>query len=194
MGEQVYPGDSVLLDGRLVEPLAADRMIVIALNKPVGVVCTAAHTDKRNIVDFVAHPSRVFPIGRLDKDSQGLIMLTNRSDLVNKVLSSANHHEKEYRVTVNKDITEDFIAGIGGGVPMLGVVTRTCLVVKESDRVFRITLEQGLNRQIRRMCKHFHYSVEKLERIRIMHIHLDDLAPGQWRDLSDEELSLLPHA
>ncbi len=191
LGDKVSAGDIVTLAGRTIAPLTTEQVIFLALNKPVGVVCTAADTDQRNIVDFVAHDARVFPVGRLDKDSQGLIFLTNRCDLVHKILSAGNRHEKEYRVTVDREITDDFIAGISGGVPMLGVVTQDCVAVKESTYVFRITLVQGLNRQIRRMCKHFHYAVEKLERIRIMHIDLDDLPLGQWRNLTEDELSLL---
>ena len=189
LGDKVSCGDKVTVDGLAIEPLATDKVICIALNKPVGVVCTAASTDKRNIVDFVGYSSRIFPVGRLDKDSQGLIFLTNKCGLVDNILRTGNHHEKEYRVTVNKVITEDFIVGMSGGVPMLGVVTKQCKVVKESQYVFRITLVQGLNRQIRRMCKHYNYSVEKLERVRIMHINLNGLAIGRWRELAEEELA-----
>ena len=191
LGDKVSSGDTVTVNGLAIEPLATDKMIFIALNKPVGVVCTAARTEKRNIVEFVGHSSRIFPVGRLDKDSQGLIFLTNRCDLVDKILRAGNHHEKEYVVTVNKEITDDFIAGISSGVPMLGVVTKECKAVAESRYVFRITLVQGLNRQIRRMCKHYNYSVEKLERVRIMHINLNGLSMGQWRNLADDELSVL---
>jgi 23S rRNA pseudouridine2604 synthase len=191
LGDKVSSGDKVTVNGLAIEPLAIGKVIFIALNKPVGVVCTAASTDKRNIVDFVGHSSRIFPVGRLDKDSQGLIFLTNRCGLVDNILRAGNHHEKEYLVTVNKEVTDDFIAGISSGVPMLGVVTKECKAVKESQHVFRITLVQGLNRQIRRMCKHYNYSVEKLERVRIMHINLNGLSMGQWRDLAEEELSEL---
>jgi 23S rRNA pseudouridine2604 synthase len=193
LGDKVSSGSKVTVDGLAIEPLANDKVIFIALNKPVGIVCTAARTEKRNIVDFVAHSSRVFPVGRLDKDSQGLIFLTNRCDLVDKILRAGNHHEKEYVVTVSKEITDDFIAGISSGVPMFGVITKECKAVKESPYVFRITLVQGLNRQIRRMCKHYNYSVEKLERVRIMHICLNGLSMGQWRNLTKEELSVLFH-
>ena len=177
----------------IVEPLTTDEVIFIVLNKPVGIVCTAEKTEKRNIIDFVGYKSRIFHVGRLDKDSQGLIFLTNRCDLADKILHAGNHHEKEYLVTVNKEITDDFIAGICGGVPMFGVVTKECKAVKESQYVFRITLVQGLNRQIRRMCKHYDYSVQKLERVRIMHINMNQLglATGQWRELAKEELSEL---
>lgn len=191
LGDKVSPGDKVTVDGLAIEPLASDKIIFIALNKPVGVVCTAASTDKRNIIDFVGHDSRVVPVGRLDKDSQGLIFLTNKCGLVDKIMHAGNDHEKEYVVTLNKKITEDFIAGISAGVPMLGVVTKKCKVVKESEFIFRIILVQGLNRQIRRMCKHYGYSVEKLERVRIMHINLDGLSVGEWRDFTEDELSVL---
>ena len=189
LGERVARSDTVTVNGMVIEPLAKDKVIVIALNKPVGVVCTAGTSDKRNIVDFVAHDVRVFPVGRLDKDSQGLILLTNKSDLVDKILRSGNRHEKEYLVTVNKVISDEFIAGLSSGVPVLDVVTKRCDVVKESPNVFRITLVQGLNRQIRRMCKHYGYSVVKLERIRIMHIELNGLPIGQWRNLTEQELA-----
>jgi len=191
LGDKVSYGDSVTLNSQPIEPLTENEVVFIALNKPMGIVCTAAITEKRNIIDFVAHSSRVFPIGRLDKDSQGLIFLTNKCDLVNKILGVNSHHEKEYRVTVNKPLTEDFIHGVGKGVPMLGVMTKSCKVIKESGYVFRIILVQGLNRQIRRMCNHYGYSVNKLERIRIMHIGLNGLEVGQWREFAEEELSAL---
>lgn len=191
LGDKVTSADTVTVNGVAIRPLTMDKVIFIALNKPVGVVCTAASTDKRNIVDFVGHNARIFPIGRLDKDSQGLIFLTNKCDLVDRILGSGNQREKEYEVTVNKEISDDFITGMSHGVPILDVVTKHCKVRKLSPYVFRITLVQGLNRQIRRMCKHYDYSVEKLERIRIMHIALSELAPGQWRNLSESELLTL---
>lgn len=187
----VLTGDKVSVKGLFIEPLAAKDVIFIALNKPVGIVCTAATSDKRNIVDFVGLSSRIYPIGRLDKDSQGLIFLTNSSDLVNKILCSDNNHEKEYVVTIDKEISDDFITGMGSGVPILGVVTKPCKVIKQSEYIFTIILTQGLNRQIRRMCKHFGYSVQKLERVRIMNIELDSLPVGQWRDLTADDLSQL---
>ena len=191
LGDKVSPSDQVIVNGLPVEPLSTEQVIFIALNKPVGVVCTADSTDKRNIIDFVDHRCRVFPVGRLDKDSQGLIFLTNRCDLVDKIVGADSHHEKEYVVTVNKPITDEFIARMSNGVPMLGRVTKACKVFKESAFVFRIILVQGLNRQIRRMCQHYHYSVEKLERVRIMHVDLKSLAAGQWRQLPEAELSKL---
>ena len=191
LGDKVSSGDMVTVDRLVIEQLATDKVIFIALNKPVGIECTADSTKKRNIVDFIGHSSRIFPIGRLDKDSQGLIFLTNRCDLVDKIVGASSHREKEYLVTVDKAITDDFIANIISGVPILGVITKKCKAVKVSEFVFKITLVQGLNRQIRRMCKHYQYSVEKLERVRIMHINLSGLAIGQWRHLTEEELSEL---
>jgi 23S rRNA pseudouridine2604 synthase len=191
VGDQVATGDQVKVNGQLIEPREEESLIFIALNKPVGVVSTTEKSEKNNVVDFVNHSLRVFPIGRLDKDSQGLLFLTNDGDLVNKILRAGNKHEKEYFVTVNKPITDDFMSGMSNGVPLLGTVTKKCKVVKESSHVFRITLIQGLNRQIRRMCKHFGYEVTKLERTKIMNVSLKGLALGEWRDLEDEELSVL---
>jgi 23S rRNA pseudouridine2604 synthase len=194
IGDQVGAGDRVTLNGRPVEPRAEDEFVLIALNKPVGIVCTTESRERDNIVDFVNHRSRIFPIGRLDKDSQGLILLTNNGDLVNKILRAGNRHEKEYRVTVNKRLTNEFIAGMSAGVPILGVVTKKCEVRKESAFVFRITLIQGLNRQIRRMCEYFGYEVTKLERIRIMNVGLKGLPLGAWRDLTAGERQTLLQA
>lgn len=188
IGDQVKPGDVVKVNGRLIEPREADDLVLIALNKPVGIVSTTEDGERDNIVDFVNHSKRIFPIGRLDKDSQGLILLTNHGDLVNKILRAGNDHEKEYLVTVDKPITDDFIRGMGAGVPILGTVTKKCKVKKEAPFVFRITLVQGLNRQIRRMCEHFGYEVTKLERTRIMNISLSGIPLGEWRDLTDDEL------
>lgn len=191
VGDQVVAGDTVKVNGQLIEPREADDFVFIALNKPVGIVSTTESSEKNNIVDFVRHGVRIFPIGRLDKDSQGLIFLTNNGDLVNKVLRAGNNHEKEYLVTVNKPITESFIAGLAGGVPMLGKMTKKCPVTKIAPTVFNITLVQGLNRQIRRMCEHFGYEVVKLERTRIMNVSLKGLPVGDWRDLTPKELSVL---
>jgi 23S rRNA pseudouridine2604 synthase len=151
IGDQVMPGDTVKVNGQLIEPQDADDFVFIALNKPVGIVSTTEKAEKNNIVDFVRHGIRIFPIGRLDKDSQGLIFLTSNGDLVNKVLRAGNNHEKEYLVTVNKPITESFIKGMAGGVPILGQMTKKCPVTKVAPTVFNITLVQGLNRQIRRL-------------------------------------------
>ena len=188
IGDQVVAGDVVKVNGQLIEPRNEEDLVFIALNKPVGVVSTTEEGEKDNIVDFVNHSTRIFPIGRLDKDSQGLIFLTNHGDLVNKILRAGNDHEKEYLVTVNKPVTDEFIRGMGAGVPMLGTVTKKCKVKREAPFVFRITLIQGLNRQIRRMCEHFGYEVTKLERVRIMYVSLKGLPPGEWRDLTDDEL------
>ncbi|UIV01428.1 23S rRNA pseudouridine(2604) synthase RluF [Escherichia coli] len=187
IGDQVKPGDIVKVNGQLIEPREAEDLVLIALNKPVGIVSTTEDGERDNIVDFVNHSKRVFPIGRLDKDSQGLIFLTNHGDLVNKILRAGNDHEKEYLVTVDKPITDEFIRGMGAGVPILGTVTKKCKVKKEAPFVFRITLV-GLNRQIRRMCEHFGYEVKKLERTRIMNVSLSGIPLGEWRDLTDDEL------
>ena len=191
IGDQVMPGDTVKVNGQLIEPQDADDFVFIALNKPVGIVSTTEKAEKNNIVDFVRHGIRIFPIGRLDKDSQGLIFLTSNGDLVNKVLRAGNNHEKEYLVTVNKPITESFIKGMAGGGPILGQMTKKCPVSKVAPTVFNITLVQGLNRQIRRMCEHFGYEVVKLERTRIMNVNLKGLAIGDWRDLTQKEMSVL---
>ncbi len=188
IGDQVVAGDVVKVNGQLIEPRNEEDLVFIALNKPVGVVSTTEDGEKDNIVDFVNHSTRIFPIGRLDKDSQGLIFLTNHGDLVNKILRAGNDHEKEYLVTVNKPVTDEFIRGMGAGVPMLGTVTKKCKVKREAPFVFRITLIQGLNRQIRRMCEHFGFEVTKLERVRIMNVSLKGLPLGEWRDLTDDEL------
>lgn len=188
VGAQVFAGDVVKVNGQVIEPRDEEDLVLIALNKPVGIITTMEEGERDNIRDFVNHSKRVFPIGRLDKDSQGLILLTNHGDLVNKILRAGNDHEKEYIVTVNKPITDEFIAGMSAGVPMLGTVTKKCKVKKEAPMVFRITLVQGLNRQIRRMTKHFGFEVTKLERVRIMNINLKGLPLGEWRDLTDDEL------
>ncbi|MRS90295.1 23S rRNA pseudouridine(2604) synthase RluF [Enterobacteriaceae bacterium RIT714] len=188
IGDQVVPGDVVKVNGQLIEPRDEEDLVFIALNKPVGIVSTTEEGERDNIVDFVNHSSRIFPIGRLDKDSQGLIFLTNHGDLVNKILRAGNDHEKEYLVTVNKPVTDEFIRGMSAGVPILGTVTKKCKVKKEAPFTFRITLVQGLNRQIRRMCEHFGFEVTKLERTRIMNVSLSGIPQGEWRDLTGDEL------
>ncbi|WP_353979993.1 23S rRNA pseudouridine(2604) synthase RluF [Salinicola endophyticus] len=190
-GDQVVAGDRVKVNGQEIEPREAEDLVLIALNKPVGIVSTTESSEKDNIVEFVKHGARIFPIGRLDKDSQGLILLTNDGDLVNKILRAHNQHEKVYRVTVDKPITDDFIAGMQQGVPILGQVTKRCQVSRESTFVFTITLVQGLNRQIRRMCEYFGYEVTQLIRTRIMNISLKGLALGDWRDLTPKEIDTL---
>lgn len=191
IGDQVTTRDTVMVNGRLIEPREEDDLVLIALNKPVGIVSTTEAAEKDNIVDFVNHSKRIFPIGRLDKDSQGLIFLTNHGDLVNKILRAGNDHQKEYIVTVDKPITDGFIAGMSNGVPILGTTTKKCKVTQESTFVFRIILVQGLNRQIRRMTEHFGYTVTRLERVRIMNVNLDGIPVGEWRDLTDDELITL---
>lgn len=185
LGSQAEQGDDVRIDGK---PLIADNTIVyIALNKPVGITSTTEGHIKGNIVDFVGHKERIFPIGRLDKDSEGLILLTNDGDIVNKILRSEGRHEKEYIVTVDRPITPSFITGMSSGVKILGEKTLPCTVTRISERVFRIILTEGKNRQIRRMCSAFGYEVRRLQRLRIMNIHLGSLPAGHWRDLTAQE-------
>lgn len=200
IGDQVYPGDRVHVNGNELEPLEARpndasgraaQHVYIVLNKPMGVTSTTEQSDRTNIVDFVNHSKRIFPVGRLDKDSQGLIFLTSDGDIVNKILRASNNHEKEYIVTVNKPITDEFITGMSAGVPILGQRTKKCFIKKETPTIFRIVLVQGLNRQIRRMCEYFGYEVVKLERVRIMNITMKGLPQGDWRDLTIDELNVI---
>ncbi len=194
LGTQVQEGDEVRVDGRIVGA-KRKRRVYIALNKPVGITCTTERHIKGNIVDFIGHKERIFPIGRLDKDSDGLILLTSNGDIVNEILRSENNHEKEYIVTVDKPVTDDFLQRMAGGVrlPELGATTKPCQLNRVGRNVFRIVLTQGLNRQIRRMCAAFGYEVRRLQRVRIINVTLGDLKPGKWRDLSDAELhGLLP--
>jgi 23S rRNA pseudouridine2604 synthase len=188
-GSKVKSGDEVKLDGRLLSN--KEELVYLALNKPVGITCTTEKKIQGNIVDFLNYPKRIFPIGRLDKDSQGLIFLTNDGDIVNKILRAGNNHEKEYIVTVDKPITSEFINSMSKGVPILDTVTKPCIIRKESKYIFRIILTQGLNRQIRRMCEALGYTVVKLNRIRIMNVQLKDLPIGQWRYLTKEELKTI---
>jgi 23S rRNA pseudouridine2604 synthase len=189
VGDVVKPRDRVTVNGQKLEPLSMEDRVYIAFNKPVGVTCTTEDDVRGNIVDYVNHSARIFNIGRLDKDSQGLIFLTNDGDIVNKILRAENAHEKEYLVTVDKPITEKFITSMATGVPILGQVTKKCKVTQESTLVFRITLIQGLNRQIRRMCEYFGYEVRKLERTRIMNVSITGIPLGEWRDLTESELN-----
>ncbi|WP_299055923.1 23S rRNA pseudouridine(2604) synthase RluF [uncultured Polaribacter sp.] len=186
LGNRVAKKDIVKLDGRLVEP--KNKTLYIALNKPIGIVSTTDDRERNNIVKHINYPERLFPIGRLDKPSEGLIFLTNDGDIVNKILRAGNNHEKEYFVTVNKSITEDFIEKMSNGIPILGTVTKKCRVEKVSDKIFKIILTQGLNRQIRRMCEYLDYEVTKLKRTRIMNVELGYLQTGDWRELTDEEM------
>ncbi|MFS0840948.1 23S rRNA pseudouridine(2604) synthase RluF [Paenibacillus sp. 1P03SA] len=189
LGSTAEPGDDVRIDGK---PLGTKKKSVyIALNKPVGITCTTERHIQGNIVDFVRHPERIFPIGRLDKDSEGLILMTNDGDIVNKILRAENNHEKEYIVTVNQPITNSFVQGMSTGVRIMGTKTKPCKVTRINDHTFRIILTQGLNRQIRRMCQAFGYQVHRLQRVRIMNIKLDGLPKGKWRDLSESEFRRL---
>tara|TARA_B110000046_G_scaffold34981_1_gene38060 strand:- start:45 stop:779 length:735 start_codon:yes stop_codon:yes gene_type:complete len=186
MGQKVTNQDRIEIDGILVENLQ-ERNVYIAFNKPVGIVCTTdTRVEKDNIIDYINYPSRIFPIGRLDKPSEGLILLTNDGDIVNKILRARNNHEKEYIVTVNKPVTKEFIKKMANGIPVLDTITRNCIVEQIHKNQFRIILTQGLNRQIRRMCEYLNYRVVKLKRIRIMNIELN-LGTGRYRDLTKRE-------
>ena len=191
LGTQVAESDEVRVDG---QPLRSKpRRVYLALNKPVGIECTTDRDVPGNIVDFVDYPERIFPIGRLDKDSEGLILLTNDGDIVNTVLRAEHEHEKEYVVSVDRPLTGAFLAGMAAGVPILDTVTNPCRITQVGRNTFRIVLTQGLNRQIRRMCEHFGYTVRSLRRVRIMHVHLGELPVGRWRPLTSVELGgLLP--
>lgn len=188
-GNRVEPGDEVLLDGKRITN--KPKSVYIALNKPKGITCTTDNRVKGNIIDFMDYPERIFPIGRLDKPSDGLILLTNDGNIVNKILRASNNHEKEYIVEVNKSITTDFVNRMAGGIPILDTVTRKCQVEKLSKYKFKIILTQGLNRQIRRMCEYLGYRVTSLRRVRIMNIKLGRLATGDWRHLSNSEMKML---
>lgn len=185
-GNRVAEGDVVLLNGK---PLRSNpKRIYIAFHKPRGLTCTTDLRDKSNVVSYINHTQRIFPIGRLDKDSEGLIFLTNDGDIVNKILRSRNGHEKEYIVVVDKILAPDFVRRMSNGIPILGTTTKQCAVEKKGQSTFRIILTQGLNRQIRRMCEFMGYEVKKLKRIRIMSLKLDDLAVGKWRYFTETEM------
>ena len=196
IGDQVKPGDVVKVNGQLIEPREAEDLVLIALNKPVGIVSTTEDGERDNIVDFVNHSKRVFPIGRLDKDSQGLIFLTNHGDLVNKILRAGNDHEKEYLVTVDQPFNSAFLKKMREGVELkeLGVTTRPCRVESVGPKTFRIILTQGLNRQIRRMCEELGYHVVTLKRVRIMNILLGKLNTGDYRRATPKEMEELERA
>jgi 23S rRNA pseudouridine2604 synthase len=189
IGSKVEPGDVVKVNGKPLK--VKEKPVYIALNKPVGIVSTTDSKEKDNIVDFMNYPKRIFPIGRLDKDSEGLILMTSDGDIVNKILRSGNNHDKEYIVTVDKPFTDDFINRMANGVRILGTITKRCKVARISNNSFRIILTEGMNRQIRRMCEVFGYSVKRLKRVRIMNIKLGDLPTGKWRYLTNDELSTL---
>ena len=186
-GDKVSPSDVVMYEGKLVSK--EEEAILLAVNKPAGIVCTSEKREKDNIVDYINYPKRIYPIGRLDKTSHGLLLMTNQGELVNKMMRSGNYHEKEYIVKVNKDVTDEFLHGMAKGVYLeeLQKTTRPCLVEKVGRRVFRIILTQGLNRQIRRMCESFQYRVMDLKRVRIMNIRLGDLKEGEYRKVTREE-------
>ena len=187
LGNRVFDGDLVKVNGQLLK--AKPKIFYIAYNKPIGIVCTTDSKERNNIVNAIGHPERLFPIGRLDKPSQGLIFLTNDGDIVNKILRAGNNHQKEYIVTVNQPITLEFIQKMSNGIPILGTVTKKCLVEQVNKNTFKIILTQGLNRQIRRMCEYLNFEVTKLKRTRIMNVGLGKLAEGAWRELTDDEMS-----
>ena len=186
LGNRVFDGDVVKINGQALK--SKPKTLYIAYNKPVGIVCTTDSKERNNIIRAINHTERLFPIGRLDKPSQGLIFLTNDGDIVNKILRAGNNHQKEYIVTVNLPITKDFIQKMGNGIPILGTVTKKCIVEQISKKSFKIILTQGLNRQIRRMCEYLNYEVTKLVRTRIMNVSLANLAEGSWRELTSEEM------
>ncbi len=190
-GARINVTDRVEIDGEPIKSQSKVRPVYMAFNKPVGVTSTTDPKDRTNIIYFINHPKRIFPVGRLDKDSDGLIFLTNDGDIVNKILRASNNHEKEYIVIVDKLITPEFIAAMANGVPILDTVTKKCKVRQEGNKKFRITLTQGLNRQIRRMCEHLGYEVMKLTRVRIMNVQLGNLPIGHWRYLTPPEIDKL---
>ncbi|MCR5374782.1 MAG: pseudouridine synthase [Lachnospiraceae bacterium] len=188
MGRKVTGVEDIKVNGVAVKSTRKEgTFTLIAFNKPVGIVCTSQKREKDNIIDYINYPTRIYPIGRLDKNSEGLILLTDNGDIVNKMMRSGNKHEKEYIVSVNKDINDDFLTKMRNGVPILDTVTRKCEVTKLSKRKFRIILTQGLNRQIRRMCEALDYRVTYLKRVRVLNIELGDLKTGEYRDVTDEE-------
>jgi len=189
LGDRVMPGDVVHVDGKLITANTAE--VYIMLNKPVGITCTTDTRFDDNVVDFIKHPERIFPVGRLDKPSEGLLLLTNQGDIVNKILRAGNKHEKEYIVKVDRHVTDEFLKRMGSGIPILETVTKRCKVERISRFEFRIILVQGLNRQIRRMCEYLGYEVVALQRIRIMNLELGNLPLGEWRDLTEEEVRML---
>lgn len=196
LGTKVGPGDVVKVNGKRIGAVAKDKSdrVYIVYNKPIGITCTTERHVKGNIIDAIGHKQRIFPIGRLDKPSEGLILLTSDGDIVNKILRAENAHDKEYEVTVNQPISERFLQKMAKGVPILGTVTKPCQVSARGKFKFNIILTQGLNRQIRRMCEFLGYEVTKLKRTRIMHIELDRLRPGQWRNMTENELKTLNQA
>ena len=189
LGDRVLPGMTVTVDGKSLS--GTGEKVYIALNKPRGIVCTADPREPMNVVDYIGHPVRIFPVGRLDKDSEGLLLLTSDGDIVNRLLRAAGGHEKEYEVTIDRPVTREFAEKMMAGVPILDTVTLPCKVRRTGENSFNIVLVQGLNRQIRRMCEALGANVTHLRRVRIMNIRLGKLRPGQWRDLTPEELETL---
>ena len=193
IGDQVFAGDLVKVNGQVIEAREADSLVFIVLNKPVGIICTTEQAVEGNIIDFIDHQERIFPIGRLDKDSEGLILLTSNGDIVNEILRAENKHEKEYHVAVNKPVTDEFLRGMARGVRIHNEMTLPCKTARLAKYGFRIVLTQGLNRQIRLMSAAFDYRVKQLRRVRIDNLKLGALKPGQWRNLTEVELrGLLP--
>ena len=188
-GMKVTDENLVCVGKKPVKPI--QEMVLLAVNKPVGIVCTEEKKEKHNIIDFLKYPTRITYIGRLDKDSEGLLLMTNNGDIINKMMRAGNAHEKEYKVTLNRPVTDEFLRKMSEGVPILDTVTRTCKVEQIGKFKFRIILTQGLNRQIRRMCEYFGYKVTRLERVRVMNITLGDLKPGQYRKVTEEEMQEL---
>jgi 23S rRNA pseudouridine2604 synthase len=188
-GEMVTAEDTIFVDGNEIS--GQSKEIVIAFNKPAGIVCTTSKKEKDNIVDFIGFPERIYPVGRLDKDSTGLILLTNNGQLMDDILRARNQHEKEYEVTVDRPVKDSVLEAMEQGVPILDTITRPCAIPYRNGRHFRIIITQGLNRQIRRMCEYFGYRVRKLKRVRIMNINLGELPEGKWRYLTEQELAEL---
>lgn len=188
-GMKVTDSQEVRVGKKVIRP--KNEMVLLAVNKPVGVVCTEDKREKHNIINFLKYPSRITYIGRLDKDSEGLLLMTNNGDIINKMMRAGNEHEKEYKVTVNKPITPEFIEHMANGVPILDTVTRKCKVEAIGKYKFRIILTQGLNRQIRRMCEYLGYKVTRLERVRVMNIELGNLKPGEYREVTEAEIAEL---
>lgn len=185
-GMRVSPAQEIKVGEKVIHK--GNEMVLLAVNKPAGIVCTEEKKEKHNIIRFLNYPTRITYIGRLDKDSEGLLLMTNNGDIINKMMRAANRHEKEYKVTVNKPVTREFIEKMGQGVPILDTVTRPCKVKAIGKYKFNIVLTQGLNRQIRRMCEYFGYKVTRLERVRVMNIQLGSLKPGEYREVTDDEI------
>ena len=189
MGMKISSGQEVMVDGKVITP--EEKMIVLAVNKPRGIVCTEEKREPDNIIRYLNYPTRITYAGRLDKDSEGLLLMTNNGDIINKMMRAGNYHEKEYLVTVNKPMTDTFLEKMAGGVPILDTVTRPCQIKKEGKRTFRIILTQGLNRQIRRMCQQRGYRLRRLKRVAMGRLSLGDLPPGKWRHLTASEVAYL---